>query len=292
MGAVGAGGEPRGGTEGDGMILSFASQKEAIARSGESARSVNVGENRILSNVLDRWIMYTDARDISIMPYLAVRGIMEPYLTEVLCGIVKPGNVCVDVGACFGYQSLLLGELTGPTGRVFSYEPNKRVFLMLKHNIELNGMCPRVLPCPDAIGDSEGFGQLATHKRRMGGATLSVNAKASFGDGGEPAQEVPVITLDARLGDRGIAPDVFVISTVGYEPQVWAGMKGLLKAKRKITIVMDFTAKWYAASESFITDIFDEGFAVTRLVDGYMNEPWVEPKQFLHKFKSTLLLTR
>jgi len=69
----------------------------------------------------------------------------------------------VDVGACFGYRSLLLSELVGETGRAFSFEPNPRSFHLLKRNIDINGFKPRCAVYPLAIGAIDGIGNLTIH---------------------------------------------------------------------------------------------------------------------------------
>ncbi len=49
-----------------------------------------------------------------------------PYLEPELVGlsdVVRPGDVCVDVGAAAGLYTVMLSELAGPTGRVHSVEP-------------------------------------------------------------------------------------------------------------------------------------------------------------------------
>ena len=46
----------------------------------------------------------------------------EPELTDVIRHVVRPGWVCVDVGANIGVITRLLAELTGPNGRVIAFE--------------------------------------------------------------------------------------------------------------------------------------------------------------------------
>ncbi len=272
------------------MILHYQNKSEAIAASRAGAQQTPFSENRLLCRALGKFMVFADSRDISQTPYLSMDGIVNPHLTELLCEHVKPGMACVDVGAAFGYQTLLMADLVGPAGKVFAYEPNPRMFMLLKRTLELNNFSTRVTPYPDAVGDSSSLGELATHKQRFTGATLSVAAKASFGEGGK--ENVQISTLDERLGSRGIDPDFYAIDTIGYEPQVWSGMQGLLKKKRHVTILMELTPKWYADAESLMESIFDQGFNVHRIVDGESARRWEEPNQFLNRHRSTLLLTR
>src|ERR1700690_902346 len=45
-------------------------------------------------------------------------GTYEPEQTQAFQEIVRPGNVVYDIGAHFGYYTLLASGLAGPTGRV------------------------------------------------------------------------------------------------------------------------------------------------------------------------------
>lgn len=42
-----------------------------------------------------------------------------------LSGLVRPGDVCFDIGAAYGMYSFPLAELVGPAGRVYSFEPQE-----------------------------------------------------------------------------------------------------------------------------------------------------------------------
>ncbi len=50
----------------------------------------------------------------------------------------RPGETAVDVGANIGEVSLLLGKAVGPSGRVFAFEPNPRIYRYLLGNLALN----------------------------------------------------------------------------------------------------------------------------------------------------------
>jgi len=98
--------------------------------------------------------------------------------------------------------------------------------------------------------------------------------------------------LDDLMANVHAEPDFFLISTEGYEPQVWAGMQSLLKAKRKITILMEFTSRWYAEPNRFVEAIMDEGFIARRLNDDGSMTPLNDPADWMTVFKSEILLTR
>lgn len=52
----------------------------------------------------------------------------------------KMGDVVVDVGAGLGEEAIILSDLVGPTGQVYSIEANPSVFTILKEIIALNNL--------------------------------------------------------------------------------------------------------------------------------------------------------
>ncbi len=65
-------------------------------------------------------------------------GRYEPQETAVVSSILRAGMSFVDVGANWGYFTLMAASLVGPSGRVLSLEPDPRLFSVLKENISRN----------------------------------------------------------------------------------------------------------------------------------------------------------
>jgi len=69
------------------------------------------------------------------VPYI---GTFEHKETNFVCDFVKRGQVCIDVGASFGWYTILFSKLVGPTGHVHAFEPIPHTFDVLQKNIILN----------------------------------------------------------------------------------------------------------------------------------------------------------
>ena len=273
------------------MILDYCSLQEAVAQSRAAASAVAVGENRILCRALGRFLMFADERDISYMPYLAMDGMYEPHLVDLLCQCIKPGMAVADIGACFGFTSLLAGALVGDRGAVYAFEPNSRAFHILKQNVEMNDMREVIRFYPLAIGEAVGDREIMFHKRRFDASTMA--EKAMLAMRSEDKRTVKTCSLSYTMAQCGASPDFYIISTSGYEPQVFQGMQQLLNAKRKISMLMAFTPRWYEDPAAFGASIIDNGFVVNRVARDGTVEPLIDPDQFRHPMgRSDLLLTR
>lgn len=101
--------------------------------------SVYLGDNLILTRVLGRFKMFVDTTDLSSACHLIADGYWEMGTTKFLESLLKPGMTVVDIGARFGYYSLIAAAAVGPDGRVHAIEADPRNFEILQKNVDING---------------------------------------------------------------------------------------------------------------------------------------------------------
>src|SRR6266566_1848196 len=80
-----------------------------------------------------------DLRD-TISREVCFTGRYEPQETALGRSTWRPGMSFVDVGANWGYFTLLAASLVGTNGRVLSLEPDPRLFSILRDNIVRSGL--------------------------------------------------------------------------------------------------------------------------------------------------------
>lgn len=87
-------------------------------------------------------------------------GEYEPSVTQTISSIVKCGDVCLDIGANFGWFTLLFHQLCNnknksknETGEVHAFEPMPPVFTALQKNWEIAGEPNNVFLNNLALGD-------------------------------------------------------------------------------------------------------------------------------------------
>jgi FkbM family methyltransferase len=100
---------------------------------------------------------------------LLFRGTHEPEIVNLIKHTVRPGDVCLDIGANVGAHTLVMARLAGPSGRVIAVEPHPRMCARLRQNLDLNRLdnvivVAAALSASDGETDLYGFGEDAFHQ--------------------------------------------------------------------------------------------------------------------------------
>ena len=137
-----------------------------------------------------------DLRD-SISREACFVGHYEAQETTLMCHFLKPGMCFVDVGANWGYHTLLAAYLVGKRGKVISLEPDPRLFSTLEANVKRNGLS-QVMSLQLAASNETGILRLVGYDEKEGNFGLSHmasdnSAKNSF--------EVKAQTLDVLFDE-------------------------------------------------------------------------------------------
>lgn len=160
---------------------------------------------------------------------LCRHGRIEPDLTQVLLDTLRPGMVFVDIGAHYGYHSLVASGAVGPSGTVIALEPGRAVLPLLRENTA--GVANITV---EAVAACARTGPVLLRDFGVGNSALStIHAAARV----PPAErerlqattyEVDGVALDDHLLARGIRPDFVKIDAEGAELDILRGMRRIL----------------------------------------------------------------
>ena len=92
----------------------------------------------------------------SVIEYqILFHGYFEPAVVRLLQSLLRPGDVCIDVGANIGAHALAASFAVGSTGRVIAVEPHPELAARLRANAALNGL-QNMLVMEAAVAESDG----------------------------------------------------------------------------------------------------------------------------------------
>ncbi len=143
--------------------------------------------------------------------------------------LLPKGAVVCDVGANFGYYSLVLAAFLKGNGRLFAFEPNPTTRIRLERNIALNDLGDVIAVIPYALSDEPGT-------LRMTSIGASNTGGAYICRAGET--EIEVTTLDSICARQQLTRLDFVkIDVEGFEARVLRGADYCLRTFQPILLV-------------------------------------------------------
>lgn len=225
-------------------------------------RNAYLGEHISICKVLTKYKMYVDTRDLGIVPHLIMDGFWESWLTQCLADKVKPGFVCMDIGANLGYYSLLMSELCGPTGRTVAVEPNPAMVKLMRFSEFVHSWNFDIVD--KAITDKAGEAVLTIPNGSFGGASL---ASPGIPFSGSSKVRVATTTVDQVVIDLRLQKvDMIKMDVEGFEPLVFEGMRETIAMNPQLQIIMEYSPFSYKEAEKFSEFLF-ENFVVYRIKD-------------------------
>ena len=173
--------------------------------------------------------IYTgDAEDKAIQKVIRDKGVWDPALDQWMSRNIKPGFLCLDIGANNGYFTEHMAKLSGPSGAVYGFEASKRFVDLYEAGRSLNSYkgSASIKMINTCLSNSVSSKTLFTPPGNKGGASLEtefINGsgfKARYGFGEEVPSEVECVPLRDIFD---MTPDYIKIDVEGHEKQVFEG---------------------------------------------------------------------
>lgn len=264
--------------------------------------------------VLGGWRFRCDLRD-SIAREVCFTGQYEPQETALVRGMLKPGMTFVDVGANWGYFTMLAAHRLERKGRVISLEPDPRLFSVLMDNIDENHL-NQVTALPVAAGNRAGWLTLAGFDESQGNFGLSRVVDHSQDPAAVAGAESSKLQLNPGPGLLFVRPrpslwqvfaqpldDVFrqegleVVDLVkmdieGAEGLALQGMQGSLAKRLVRRLLLELHPSQLAeqgqSAEDLIRQIRDFGYRIWKIDHSERANRWSAYRRHLN-FKQVLM---
>ena len=212
------------------------------------------------------FVMYVDPKDT--MGDMATGEAWEVATTHVFKQVIRPGDIIVDVGAHWGYFTLLAATLCTETGRVYAFEPHPKNFAMLTRNIAANHLS-NVMTVQSAVSNCDGSTQMFEARGSMGHSVNPLPQEWRVLDGATPrAIPVSTVKLDNFFVNNLIQPRLIKIDIEGAEPLAIEGMQGLIKRSPEAVLITEVNPLYIHSdlAKSFFGMLTGMGFE-TAIVD-------------------------
>ncbi len=181
-----------------------------------------------------------------------INGTYERDVQDAIASMVRPGDVCYDLGASIGYMTLLMARTAK---HVYSFEPAPHAIAEMKRHIAANGM-RNVTIVPSPVSGGVKDVRFCITDGAYGSAINPTETRW-------PVLHLTTTTLDLFIKDHPV-PDFMKMDIEGEEGAVLEGASDLL-AQRKTSICCEVHNR--DAAVSVFNTLAKFGYTVT-LLDG------------------------
>jgi len=235
----------------------FDSRSELEAFSRHLALGVYCSDHRLLCRLWGEIPFFVDTRDCIFAPRLVLDGFWEIWVTQALARYLRPGMWCVDVGANYGYYTLLMALACEPPGYVLACEPNENLAPYLKTNLTVNGCGSWVEIVRSAIGD-----RICDEVEFAVSSDYHGHSGIKGYGSGSSLTRVPMTTLD-WLCQGWPRLDLVKIDVESAEVLVWRGMRETLHRFPEVAVIVELHVEQnQKRAEEFLDEVSGTGYVL------------------------------
>ncbi len=181
-----------------------------------------------------------DARSLfarQLAKYRAYEHVNSNWLLRSFCA--QSGGLYVDVGANFGWYTMLLSRCAGPTGRVVAIEPEPGNLALLHQNLASNA-CHNVAVLPKGVGAAAGNATLSLIDPGNPGAHSLRQGEAAYA-----SVSIAIERLDDLLRPYPGPIALLKMDIEGFEADAMLGAPETLQ--RTELLLMEFSPRFVRA---------------------------------------------
>jgi FkbM family methyltransferase len=137
---------------------------------------------------------------------------------------LKEGDYFLDIGAHYGYFSMLALELIGDSGKVLSFEPASESFELLQHNVSVHANAITIQKAVSDVNGSLVFYEFPNQYSEYNSADISQFEQEEWFKQARPRKvEVPSTTINEIVKSMRFKPTMIKIDVEGGELGVMRG---------------------------------------------------------------------
>lgn len=244
-----------------------------IDQAVQSSKTIQLSSEEILTKIFSGAKMYLDPRDAGLVPHLVLDGDWERNITQAWLKVVKSGDVVFDIGANYGYFSVLAAQQSTRDCKIISFEANPQIIPYITKTMHVNSFdsCSTI----ENVAVSSSEGKLTLHILKDFIASSSIHGVEHLREYSHApseleeaiAVEVPATSIDAYCAKNNIKQvDLIKMDIEGYEDEAYAGMRKVIQASPNATLFIEFTSKSYKHPKDFYKQMLND-FGNVYLID-------------------------
>jgi len=209
-------------------------------------------------------------------------GFFEEGLTKMFLKYLQPRMTLLDIGAHFGYFTLLGSYLVGEKGQVHSFEPIPSTFKILqrnvlkKNNIFINNKAVFSIKTNVDINDY-GIKYSAFNSLYAARLPKKILHKVTI-----EKHEIETLTIDDYIKSKNIKPDFVKIDAEGAEFEALLGMQKTIAEFHPIISIEvgDFDVEGVPISKNLISYLKNKNYQPYEFKDGKFSKHLLKDNQY------------
>lgn len=243
-------------------------------RSRIKAHTIALSESVVLTKLFTDLKMYLNPSDMSVAAHIALDGIWEKEITRAWLAVLKRTDTVLDIGANFGYFSLLSGQFTDKKkARIVAFEANPKIIPYIEKSVSINWLNEQTTIENLAVSDSKGEVTLNVLEDYIGSSSLqSLSELDSYMHEKMRLKvrdqvKVASTTIDDYCRSHKINEvNLIKMDIEGHEEKAYSGMSKIIKSSKDITMFIEFTKDGYEHPEQFYNQMLSD-FGHVYLID-------------------------
>lgn len=111
---------------------------------GDPYKEISEGDFLLYKTPIGNYYFPKDARNDGMLKLMSRGRVHDSEVVAIAKKYIKPGTAVLDIGANFGQMSLLFSQATGPAGKVYAFDGQRKVFDALVKTVEANN-CSNII---------------------------------------------------------------------------------------------------------------------------------------------------
>lgn len=167
--------------------------------------------------------MYINPKDSAVSRFIIQKGGYEVGTTRLFKAILAKDMIFFDIGAHWGYYSLIAASLGA---KVFAFEPHPFNYELLVKSVSVNGFNDRIIPIRKAVSDKTGRARLYCQVHDISHSLIPLKEAREL--------EVETVSLDDFCKQHNVLPDVVKMDVEGAEILALRGMRRVIEKRTSL----------------------------------------------------------